>query len=377
MGKYKTVLTALSFLHIGLLAFTIYEHQEIKSHALLLLWGLIALEQLTIVLFIVLLVEELFFNSMEKLKWRLVLAYAEAVLFALYCLALWACTVCFGILLEDRRQVHLDGVWYYVVLTYLAVGVSINLTVGWKIGKYLLYSHPKQVKEMRRIRLAYDFLGRRRRGALRGSRRLIIREDADEPRHPIIVEEQQQPPAEQIDLGGVEGLLRMLGIEGLVERVQVLFMRELENAYRQAVEGEDVDTNGLLTRWESFISKVPLSEREGLLVAMSCGGGGSSGEDCPICFEPFFPTQVLTSLPTCNHQFHGNCIMQWLNKVPTCPLCKRYTRIELLKLLSALSKRHLVNAQLREDSREVSASGLRVGLLEDERTPEDDYRDEQ
>nr|GMD60071.1 E3 ubiquitin-protein ligase At4g11680-like [Ipomoea batatas] len=47
------------------------------------------------------------------------------------------------------------------------------------------------------------------------------------------------------------------------------------------------------------------------------------GECCSICLEGFMRGMVITKLSPCSHRFHNACIVQWLHKNPTCPICRR------------------------------------------------------
>lgn len=44
-------------------------------------------------------------------------------------------------------------------------------------------------------------------------------------------------------------------------------------------------------------------------------------KDCVICIEEFQKKDIVVSLP-CLHLFHKQCIINWLKKNSSCPLCK-------------------------------------------------------
>ena len=46
----------------------------------------------------------------------------------------------------------------------------------------------------------------------------------------------------------------------------------------------------------------------------------SSDNECCICFENMTTNTITTR---CNHIFHINCLGDWIDKNPTCPLCRR------------------------------------------------------
>ncbi|XP_072164637.1 E3 ubiquitin-protein ligase RNF181-like [Diadema setosum] len=42
---------------------------------------------------------------------------------------------------------------------------------------------------------------------------------------------------------------------------------------------------------------------------------------CPICLVPYMEGDVTSTLP-CSHEFHRRCILPWLSKTNSCPLCR-------------------------------------------------------
>lgn len=42
---------------------------------------------------------------------------------------------------------------------------------------------------------------------------------------------------------------------------------------------------------------------------------------CSICLEDFDETKEIVFLD-CNHIYHSDCIIEWINKDPSCPLCR-------------------------------------------------------
>jgi hypothetical protein len=43
---------------------------------------------------------------------------------------------------------------------------------------------------------------------------------------------------------------------------------------------------------------------------------------CPICLLEYEESDVLRQLPACGHIFHTSCVDPWLEKQPTCPVCR-------------------------------------------------------
>jgi hypothetical protein len=52
------------------------------------------------------------------------------------------------------------------------------------------------------------------------------------------------------------------------------------------------------------------------------GDGKVHDEECPICAEQLEMDCVVISLPRCGHIFHSHCIVDWLNRKCTCPVCR-------------------------------------------------------
>ena len=47
----------------------------------------------------------------------------------------------------------------------------------------------------------------------------------------------------------------------------------------------------------------------------------NSSEDCSICLKVPKEKDIINKLP-CKHIFHKECIVEWLSKINTCPLCR-------------------------------------------------------
>lgn len=50
--------------------------------------------------------------------------------------------------------------------------------------------------------------------------------------------------------------------------------------------------------------------------------GSKEGLECAVCISRFEDTEILRLLPKCRHAFHMSCIDQWLERHPSCPLCR-------------------------------------------------------
>ena len=56
------------------------------------------------------------------------------------------------------------------------------------------------------------------------------------------------------------------------------------------------------------------------------GSTSSSDDDgdgcCLICSEPYQTGEFVTALHPCNHAYHTECIVSWLSRRCTCPVCR-------------------------------------------------------
>ncbi|KAF7995390.1 hypothetical protein HCN44_006497 [Aphidius gifuensis] len=46
-----------------------------------------------------------------------------------------------------------------------------------------------------------------------------------------------------------------------------------------------------------------------------------TSKDCPVCLKKFKVDDIAKCLP-CKHTFHDSCILAWLDKTNSCPLCR-------------------------------------------------------
>lgn len=49
---------------------------------------------------------------------------------------------------------------------------------------------------------------------------------------------------------------------------------------------------------------------------------------CSICHKDYKKSDLIVKLPNCNHFYHGECILKWLNQNNSCPLCRETNILE-------------------------------------------------
>ncbi|XP_016352774.1 E3 ubiquitin-protein ligase RNF126-like [Sinocyclocheilus anshuiensis] len=47
-----------------------------------------------------------------------------------------------------------------------------------------------------------------------------------------------------------------------------------------------------------------------------------AGLECPVCKEDYSTGENVRQLP-CNHLFHNDCVVPWLEQHDTCPVCRK------------------------------------------------------
>ncbi|TRY72584.1 hypothetical protein TCAL_17157 [Tigriopus californicus] len=57
---------------------------------------------------------------------------------------------------------------------------------------------------------------------------------------------------------------------------------------------------------------------------MDAGRGKESSDmNCSICFDPLSSGKHKLTMLDCYHEFHTDCLNQWLKKSRTCPICRK------------------------------------------------------
>nr|GMD21698.1 Zinc finger, RING/FYVE/PHD-type [Ipomoea batatas] len=83
----------------------------------------------------------------------------------------------------------------------------------------------------------------------------------------------------------------------------------------------------LFRSFDSSVSLGGMSERELCMLRREEFSGDNEEGECCICLEGFMEGAVITPLAPCSHRFHHICILKWLRKNPTCPICRRRSTV--------------------------------------------------
>lgn len=67
-------------------------------------------------------------------------------------------------------------------------------------------------------------------------------------------------------------------------------------------------------------STVALNKLKSICYGDSCSE--KVADDCPICQAEYKPGDELVKLP-CSHDYHKDCVLQWLKERDSCPICRR------------------------------------------------------
>ncbi|KAJ8985355.1 hypothetical protein NQ317_008386 [Molorchus minor] len=67
--------------------------------------------------------------------------------------------------------------------------------------------------------------------------------------------------------------------------------------------------------------KLPPPASKSAVEALPNENISKEGLQCPVCLKDHTKGEVAKKMP-CNHLYHGECIMPWLSKTNSCPLCR-------------------------------------------------------
>lgn len=97
-----------------------------------------------------------------------------------------------------------------------------------------------------------------------------------------------------------------------------------------------INIEDYLEQYKEVIDKFELTPREYEIVkdkySFLVMGIRQEDEDvCAICFAAYQICDRITLHPKCKHEYHYECLIEWLGKCPKCPTCRLPTRSSLLR----------------------------------------------
>ncbi|XP_060106788.1 E3 ubiquitin-protein ligase RNF181 [Heteronotia binoei] len=104
---------------------------------------------------------------------------------------------------------------------------------------------------------------------------------------------------------------------------ETLHRRALLELARSLFHGLELDLGSLEDGDWAHRLPPPASRRvvENLPVVQVTPLQAGAGLKCPICLLEFEEDEVVRKMP-CEHFFHKDCILPWLGKTNSCPLCR-------------------------------------------------------
>ncbi|XP_053085051.1 E3 ubiquitin-protein ligase RNF181 [Pangasianodon hypophthalmus] len=92
---------------------------------------------------------------------------------------------------------------------------------------------------------------------------------------------------------------------------------------RSLMQGLDVDFGSLdVSEWDQRLPP-PAAKRvvQSLPQLVISPQQADKGLKCPVCLLEFEEQETVREMP-CKHLFHSSCILPWLGKTNSCPLCR-------------------------------------------------------
>ncbi|KAI9084523.1 hypothetical protein K1719_033511 [Acacia pycnantha] len=115
---------------------------------------------------------------------------------------------------------------------------------------------------------------------------------------------------------------------GIDSSIQQSFDYDNQHTINTTDEPESAEINQLLEESMQRLYIVPTMKKAiALLKKMKISDDKVKESQCSICLEDFDEHDDVLVLP-CDHFFHNNCIVKWLNTGHTCPLCRFELPIE-------------------------------------------------
>lgn len=132
--------------------------------------------------------------------------------------------------------------------------------------------------------------------------------------------------------------------------------KEMEAMYTRVLDPK-FDIDGFIERNRESLIEVPFNKKDSVLLVDICGRAyprnqddldPNDRQDCPVCIGTFEKDERVIDHPKCNHLFHHECLLTWLEKdekVGVCPNCKGNTRLSLFEHIAAKRKESVTPQQ--------------------------------
>lgn len=89
---------------------------------------------------------------------------------------------------------------------------------------------------------------------------------------------------------------------------------------------------------KNFIDTSPFGQRDKEQLLRNCQDQYSTTkhkhDSCIICFQDLNQEELIAELPVCGHVYHPDCLVPWLEKNSSCPICKAPVRYNLYMMIN-------------------------------------------
>ncbi|KAM5252499.1 E3 ubiquitin-protein ligase RNF181 isoform 1-T1 [Hipposideros larvatus] len=101
------------------------------------------------------------------------------------------------------------------------------------------------------------------------------------------------------------------------QEVRTNMLLELARSLFNRMDFEDL---GLVVDWDHHLPP-PAAKTAVENLPRTVIRGSQAELKCPVCLLEFEEEETAIEMP-CHHLFHSNCILPWLSKTNSCPLCR-------------------------------------------------------
>lgn len=142
-------------------------------------------------------------------------------------------------------------------------------------------------------------------------------------------------------------VMRLFFIPEMINNMDQLSIHRESIASRQNQEpqGENTLTQPLLQMIENRFEDPRIQHR----ISQIQQTANPDKQECIICFDDL-DDKSKTIILRCGHKFHDSCIFEWLVVNPTCPMCRHFFRIGLLKSILEHFTKKLENQGIKVEN---------------------------